>query len=110
MSEFKNKQNPKRFKKHIHINVSSDSYSFWQKNGFNLSRFVENALNRLRLGITTSNADGIEANPMDLLLICTKNAENNQINTEKEQKTKCLQPELNRRHTDFNGNSATFQK
>ena len=59
------KKESKRLKKRIHLNVSPEIYEFVKKNGLNASRFVENALNRLRMGL----GESFRTNTANLVLI-----------------------------------------
>ena len=66
--KMKKKKESKRLKKRIHLNVSPEIYEFVKKNGLNASRFVENALKRLKMGL----GESFEVNSADLVLISQK--------------------------------------
>ena len=67
----KKKKESKRLKKRIHLNVSPEIYEFVKQKGLNASRFVENALNKLRIGL----GDNFNTNSEDLVLISQNNPE-----------------------------------
>ena len=65
----------KRLKKRIHLNVSPEIYEFVKENGLNASLLLENAPNRLKLGL----GDGFKTNSEDLVLV-SQNSKNKGLN------------------------------
>ena len=70
--KMKKKKESKRLKKRIHLNVSPEIYEFVRQKGLNASRFVENALKRLKLGL----GEDFKTESADLVLISQNNPEN----------------------------------